>query len=111
MGSLQPIVDAEADHVSSFLAGPGINFSTPGEYWQPHPAKVCLWESILSGFQKEKSRLYLGSHVSLRTRVCSVTCQVPRTTAVTQLSLERPLVPCHILLPVPVECEREDWVL
>ncbi|XP_059738077.1 mucin-13 [Bos taurus] len=29
MGSLQPIVDAEADHATSFLAAPGVNFSTP----------------------------------------------------------------------------------
>ena len=39
MASLQPIVDAEADHATSFLAAPGINFSTPGEPRQPHPAR------------------------------------------------------------------------
>lgn len=50
MGSLQPIVDAEADHATSFLAAPGVNFSTPGEPQQPHPAKSSLGFH-LSGFQ------------------------------------------------------------
>ena len=50
MGSLQPIVDAEADHATSFLAAPGVNFSTPGEPQQHHPAKSSLGFH-LSGFQ------------------------------------------------------------
>ena len=110
MGSLKPIMDAEADHLSSFLQDQESTSPlqvSPGSPTQPglslgfHPLRFPEGEE-----QTLPGESCLSEDSSLFSDLPS-----PQDHAVTQLSLQRPLVSCHILLPVPVQCEREDWVL